>query len=57
MSTSGSSMLYRLLVSVGIKQNAKCKMLLRKIDGKKNVKICGFSAKLRDEHGGDMLHD
>ena len=29
----------------------------RKIDGEKNVQDCGFSAKLRNEDGGDMLHD
>ena len=32
-------------------------MLLRKIDGEKNVQNCGFSAKLRNGDGGDMLHD
>ena len=42
---------------VGIKQNAKCEILLRKIDGEKNVKNCRFSAKLRNGDGGDMLHD
>ena len=31
--TSGSSLLSPLMVGVGIKQNAKCEMLLRKIDG------------------------
>ena len=57
MSTSGSSLLSRLVVGVGIKQNAKCEMLLRKIDGEMNVQNCGFSPKLRIEDGGDMLHD
>ena len=45
------------VVDVGIKQNAKCEMLLRKIDGEMNVQNCGFSAKLRNGNGGDMLHD
>ena len=36
---------------------AKCEMLLRKTDGKMNVQNCGFSAKLRNGDGGDMLHD
>ena len=49
--------LAHLMVGVGIKQNAKCKMLLRKIDGEMNVQSCGFSAKLRNGVGGDMLHD
>ena len=34
MSTSSSSLLSPLVVDVGIKKNAKCEMLLRKIDGK-----------------------
>ena len=42
---------------VGIKQNTKCAMLLRKIDGKMNVQNCGFFTKLRNGDGGDMLHD
>ena len=46
-----------LVVGVGIKQNAKCEMLLRTIDGEMNVQNCGFSAKLRNGDGGDMLHD
>ena len=45
------------MVGVGIKENAKCEMLLRKIDGDMNVQNCGFSAKLRNGDGGDMLHD
>ena len=32
-------------------------MLLRKIDGEKNVQNCGFSAKFRNGDGGDMVHD
>ena len=36
-----------LVVGVGIKQNGKCEMLLRKIDGEMNVQNCEFSAKLR----------
>ena len=35
----------------------KCDMLLRKIDGDMNVQNYGFSAKLRNGDGGDMLHD
>ena len=31
-------------------------MLLRKIAGELNVQNCGFSAKLRNGDGGDMLH-
>ena len=31
-------LLAHLVVGVGIKQNAKCEMLLRKIDGEINVK-------------------
>ena len=50
-------LLAHLAVGVGIKQNAKCKMLLRKIDGEMNVQICGFSAELRNGDGDDMLHD
>ena len=46
-----------LVMGVGIKQNAKCEMLLRKIDGEMNVQNCGFSAKLRNGDGGDMFHD
>ena len=57
MSTSGSSLLSHLVVGVGIKQYAKCEMLLRKLDGEMNVNNCGFSAKLRNGDGGDMLHD
>ena len=41
-----SLLLAHLMVGVGIKQNAKCEMLLRKIDGEMNVHNCGFSAKL-----------
>ena len=40
-------LLARLVVGVGKKQNAKCEMLLRKIDGEMNVQNGGFSAKLR----------
>ena len=36
---------------------AKCEMLLRKIEGEMNVQNCGFSTKLRNGDGGDMLHD
>ena len=36
---------------------AKCEMLLRKTDGEMNDQNCGFSAKLRNGDGGDMLHD
>ena len=32
-------------------------MLLRKIDGEMNVQNGGFSAKLQNGDGGDMLHD
>ena len=35
-----------LAVGAGIKQNAKCKMLLCKIDGEMNVQNCGFSAEI-----------
>ena len=49
-------MLARMVMGVGIKQNAKCEMLLRKIDGEMDVENCGFS-KLRNEDGGDMLYD
>ena len=45
------------VVGVGIPQNAKCAMLLRKIDGEMNVQNCGYSAKLQNGDGGDMLHD
>ena len=50
-------LLARLVVGVGKKQIAKCEMLLHKIDGKMNVQNGGFSAKLRNEDSGDMLHD
>ena len=50
-------LLAHLVVGVGIKQNAKCKMLLRKIDYEMNVQNCRFSAKLQNGDGGDMLHD
>ena len=36
---------------------AKCETLLRKIDGEMNAQNGGFSAKLRNGDGGDMLHD
>ena len=45
------------MVGVGIKQNAKCEMLQRKIDGEMNVQNCGYSTKLQNVDGGDMLHD
>ena len=48
-------LLAHLVGGVGIKQNAKSKMLLHKIDSKMNVQNCGFYAKLRN--GGDMLQD
>ena len=32
-------------------------MLLRKVDGEKNVQNCGFSTKLRNWGVCDMLHD
>ena len=35
-----------LVVGVGVKQNAKCKRLLRKIDGEMNVQNCGFSTEI-----------
>ena len=44
-------------MGVGTKQNAKCEMLLRKIDGEMNVQNCEFSMKLRNGDGGDMIHD
>ena len=50
-------LLAHLMVGVGIKQNVKCEMLLLKIDGEMNVQNCGFSAKLQNRDGGDMLHD
>ena len=50
-------LLAHLVVGIGIKQNAKCEMLLRKIDGEMNVQNGGFSTKLRNGDGGDMLHD
>ena len=50
-------LLAHLVECVGIKQNVKCEMLLRKIDGEMNVQNCGFSAKLRNGDGGDMPHD
>ena len=40
-------LLAHLVVGVGIKQNAKCEILLRKIDGEMNVHNCGFAAKWR----------
>ena len=36
-------LLAHLVVGVGIKQNAKCDMLLHTIDGEMNVQNCGFS--------------
>ena len=50
-------LLAHLVVDVGIKKNAKCEMLIRKIDGEMNVQNCGFFAKFRNGDGGDMLHD
>ena len=50
-------LLAHLVVGVGITQNAKYEMLLRKIDGVMNVQNCGFAEKLRNGDGGDMLHD
>ena len=50
-------LLAHLVVGVGIKQNVKCEMLLRKIDGEINMQNCGLSTKLRNGDGGDMLHD
>ena len=50
-------LLAHLVVGVGIKQNVTCEMLLRKIDSEMNVPNCGFSAKLQNGDGGDMLHD
>ena len=50
-------LLAHLVVGVGIKQTAKFEMLLLKIDGEMNVQNCGFSAKLRNGDGDDMLHD
>ena len=35
-------LLAHLVVGVGIKQNEKCEMLLRKIDGERNVQNCGI---------------
>ena len=57
LTSAQSRLLFRLMVGVGIKQNAKCEMLLRKIDAEMNVQNCRFSAKLRNGDGGDMLHD
>ena len=50
-------LLAHLVVGVGIKQNAKCEMLLRKIDGEMNVQNCRFSMKLQNGDGGNMLHE
>ena len=44
-------LLARLMVGVVKKQNS------RKIDGEMNILNGGFSAKLRNGDGGDMLHD
>ena len=43
MSTSASSLLSCLVVGVGIMQNVKCEMVLRKIDGEMNMQNCGYS--------------
>ena len=40
-------LLAHLVVGVDIKQNVKCEMLLRKIDGEMNLQNCGFSVKWR----------
>ena len=50
-------LLAHLVVCVGIKQNTKCEMILYKIDSEINMQNHGFSAKLRNGDGGDMLHD
>ena len=50
-------LLARLVVGVCKNQNVKCEMLLHKIDGEMNVQNSGFSAKLRNRDGGDMLYD
>ena len=50
-------LLARLVVGVDKKQNAKCEMLLCKINGEMKVQNSGFSAKLQNGDGGDMLHD
>ena len=39
-------LLAHLVIDVGIKQNWKCEMLLRKINGKMNVQNCGFSEEI-----------
>ena len=46
-------LLAHLVVGVGIKQNAKCEMLLRKIAGEMYVQNLGFAAKLQNGNGGD----
>ena len=50
-------LLARLVVGVGKKKNAKCEMLLCKIDGEMNVQNGEFSAKLLNGDGGDIIHD
>ena len=50
-------LLAHLVVGVSKKQTAKCEMLLCKIDCKMNVQNSGFSTKLRNGDGGDMLQD
>ena len=50
-------LLAHLVVDVSIKQNAKCEILLRKIDDERNVQNWRFSVKLRNGDGVDMLHD
>ena len=52
VSTSASSLLFLLVVEIGIMQNVKYEMLPRKIDGEMNMQNCAYS---RD--GGNMFHD
>ena len=47
-------LLARLMVGVDKKQNAKCEMLLRKIDGEMNVQTVDFP---RNGDDDDMLRD
>ena len=51
------SLLAHLVVGVDIMQNVKSEMQLHKIDGEMNMQNCGFSTKLRNGDGGDILHD
>ena len=50
-------LLAHLVVGVGIKQNAKGEMLLRKIDDEMNVQNCGFSAKCAKLRRWRHAHD